>query len=171
MKLSHLGKWRALTLRLQTRSVSRTEVQRLRCLPLTALVFKDGFLKKAHDTFSKSCFLQSISLSQWWLTGSTAAQLSPVSVLTLLQDESTAEITFYMKGADVAMSTIVQYNDWLEEEVGNLFSTLHKMSSWNLVSQRQKSSTFSTLVPLEWIMSSPFRPGMDRWPGMVIFFY
>lgn len=33
------------------------------------------------------------------------------------QDESTAEITFYMKGADVAMSTIVQYNDWLEEEV------------------------------------------------------
>lgn len=33
------------------------------------------------------------------------------------QDESTAEITFYMKGADVAMATIVQYNDWLEEEV------------------------------------------------------
>lgn len=24
-----------------------------------------------------------------------------------------------MKGADVAMSTIVQYNDWLEEEVRN----------------------------------------------------
>ena len=35
----------------------------------------------------------------------------------LLQDESTAEITFYMKGADVAMASIVQYNDWLEEEV------------------------------------------------------
>ncbi|GAB1301902.1 Phospholipid-transporting ATPase [Apodemus speciosus] len=35
-------------------------------------------------------------------------------------DESTAEITFYMKGADVAMSTIVQYNDWLEEECGNM---------------------------------------------------
>lgn len=35
----------------------------------------------------------------------------------LSQDESTAEITFYMKGADVAMSPIVQYNDWLEEEV------------------------------------------------------
>lgn len=34
-----------------------------------------------------------------------------------LQDESTAEITFYMKGADVAMASIVQYNDWLEEEV------------------------------------------------------
>lgn len=38
-------------------------------------------------------------------------------LLLALQDESTAEITFYMKGADVAMSSIVQYNDWLEEEV------------------------------------------------------
>ena len=26
-------------------------------------------------------------------------------------------ITFYMKGADVVMGAIVQYNDWLEEEV------------------------------------------------------
>jgi phospholipid-translocating ATPase len=25
-----------------------------------------------------------------------------------------------MKGADVAMSSIVQYNDWLEEEVDNM---------------------------------------------------
>lgn len=33
------------------------------------------------------------------------------------QDESTGEITFYMKGADVVMASIVQYNDWLEEEV------------------------------------------------------
>lgn len=45
----------------------------------------------------------------------------PVFILALLQDESTGEITFYMKGADVAMSTIVQYNDWLEEEVSALF--------------------------------------------------
>jgi phospholipid-translocating ATPase len=44
-----------------------------------------------------------------------------VFILALLQDESTGEITFYMKGADVAMSTIVQYNDWLEEEVSALF--------------------------------------------------
>lgn len=65
-------------------------------------------------------------LGQWLFTGSSAAQLSSVSVLTLLQDESTAEITFYMKGADVAMSTIVQYNDWLEEEVSKLFSACTK---------------------------------------------
>lgn len=46
------------------------------------------------------------------------APVSPHS----FQDESTAEITFYMKGADVAMSAIVQYNDWLEEEVtGRLY--------------------------------------------------
>ncbi|XP_032326504.1 probable phospholipid-transporting ATPase IIB isoform X5 [Camelus ferus] len=38
----------------------------------------------------------------------------------IVRDESTAEITFYMKGADTAMSTIVQYNDWLEEECGNM---------------------------------------------------
>lgn len=37
--------------------------------------------------------------------------------LFYLQEESTGEITFYMKGADVAMASIVQYNDWLEEEV------------------------------------------------------
>lgn len=37
--------------------------------------------------------------------------------LSLIQDETSGEITFYMKGADVVMSGIVQYNDWLEEEV------------------------------------------------------
>jgi magnesium-transporting ATPase (P-type) len=38
----------------------------------------------------------------------------------LLQEEHTGEIVFYLKGADVVMSGIVQYNDWLEEEVGNM---------------------------------------------------
>ena len=33
-----------------------------------------------------------------------------------LQDEA-GEITFYLKGADMVMQSIVQYNDWLEEEV------------------------------------------------------
>lgn len=27
---------------------------------------------------------------------------------------------FYLKGADVVMASIVQYNDWLEEECGNM---------------------------------------------------
>ena len=39
----------------------------------------------------------------------------------ILQDEQTGERVFYMKGADVVMSSIVQYNDWLEEEVGGHF--------------------------------------------------
>lgn len=43
------------------------------------------------------------------------------SLSGLFQDESTGEITFYMKGADVVMAGIVQYNDWLEEEVNVLF--------------------------------------------------
>ena len=35
----------------------------------------------------------------------------------VIQEEDTGEITFYLKGADVVMMSIVQYNDWLEEEV------------------------------------------------------
>jgi len=38
----------------------------------------------------------------------------------IVKDEETGEITFYMKGADVVMQAIVQYNDWLEEETGNM---------------------------------------------------
>lgn len=36
------------------------------------------------------------------------------------QDLTTGEIMFYLKGADVVMSAIVQYTDWLDEEVGNM---------------------------------------------------
>ncbi|XP_023229117.1 probable phospholipid-transporting ATPase IIA isoform X2 [Centruroides sculpturatus] len=38
----------------------------------------------------------------------------------IVKEENTGEITFYMKGADVVMSSIVQYNDWLDEECGNM---------------------------------------------------
>ncbi|KAL0962598.1 hypothetical protein UPYG_G00342300 [Umbra pygmaea] len=38
----------------------------------------------------------------------------------IVREETTGDITFYMKGADVAMASIVQYNDWLEEECGNM---------------------------------------------------
>ncbi|CDQ63704.1 unnamed protein product [Oncorhynchus mykiss] len=38
----------------------------------------------------------------------------------IIREETTGDITFYMKGADVAMASIVQYNDWLEEECGNM---------------------------------------------------
>ena len=38
----------------------------------------------------------------------------------ILKDEKTNEILFYMKGADVVMASIVQFNDWLEEEVDNM---------------------------------------------------
>ena len=36
------------------------------------------------------------------------------------QDEESGEITFYMKGADVVMHNVVQYNDWMDEEVRRL---------------------------------------------------
>ncbi|XP_075149777.1 putative phospholipid-transporting ATPase IIB isoform X2 [Haematobia irritans] len=38
----------------------------------------------------------------------------------IVKDSQTGEITFYLKGADVVMQTIVQYNDWLSEESGNM---------------------------------------------------
>ncbi len=38
----------------------------------------------------------------------------------VVRDRETKEITFYQKGADVVMSTIVLSNDWLEEECGNM---------------------------------------------------
>ncbi|KAL0084178.1 phospholipid-translocating P-type ATPase [Phycomyces blakesleeanus] len=38
----------------------------------------------------------------------------------IIQDKQTQEIFFYQKGADAVMSSIVQYNDWLDEECGNM---------------------------------------------------
>lgn len=38
----------------------------------------------------------------------------------IVKDDKTNEILFYMKGADVVMASIVQFNDWLEEEVDNM---------------------------------------------------
>lgn len=35
----------------------------------------------------------------------------------IVKDESTQHIVFYLKGADSVMTSIVQYNDWLDEEV------------------------------------------------------
>lgn len=38
----------------------------------------------------------------------------------VVRDRQSGEITFYQKGADVVMAKIVAYNDWLEEECGNM---------------------------------------------------
>ncbi|GAA95919.1 uncharacterized protein L969DRAFT_84487 [Mixia osmundae IAM 14324] len=38
----------------------------------------------------------------------------------IIRDRKTEELTFYQKGADVVMSRIVQANDWLDEECGNM---------------------------------------------------
>ncbi|XP_022904487.2 probable phospholipid-transporting ATPase IIA isoform X1 [Onthophagus taurus] len=38
----------------------------------------------------------------------------------IVKDLQSGEIVFYLKGADVVMAAIVQYTDWLEEEVGNM---------------------------------------------------
>ncbi|MFH4983423.1 hypothetical protein AB6A40_010132 [Gnathostoma spinigerum] len=38
----------------------------------------------------------------------------------IVKDETTDEISLLMKGADTVMSSMVQYNDWLEEECSNM---------------------------------------------------
>ena len=38
----------------------------------------------------------------------------------VVRDQTSGEITFLQKGADVVMAKIVQRNDWLEEETGNM---------------------------------------------------
>ncbi|KAF7723368.1 putative aminophospholipid-translocase [Apophysomyces ossiformis] len=38
----------------------------------------------------------------------------------IIRDKQLQEIMFYEKGADAVMSRIVQYNDWLDEECGNM---------------------------------------------------
>eukprot|EP00158_Paraphelidium_tribonemae_P008292 Partr_v1_DN28543_c0_g2_i7_m72678 putative ATPase class II type len=38
----------------------------------------------------------------------------------IVRERHTNELVFYMKGADVVMAKIVQYNDWLDEECGNM---------------------------------------------------
>lgn len=38
----------------------------------------------------------------------------------IVRDRHSGEIQFYQKGADVVMAKIVAYNDWLEEECGNM---------------------------------------------------
>ncbi|KAJ2850549.1 putative aminophospholipid-translocase [Coemansia brasiliensis] len=38
----------------------------------------------------------------------------------IVRSQLTGEITFIQKGADVVMARIVEYNDWLEEECGNM---------------------------------------------------
>ena len=40
------------------------------------------------------------------------------------QDEESGEITFYMKGADIVMHNVVQYNDWMDEEVSYMLLML-----------------------------------------------
>ncbi len=38
----------------------------------------------------------------------------------IVLDEQTNEIILYLKGADIVMQTMVQYNDWLQEESSNM---------------------------------------------------
>lgn len=38
----------------------------------------------------------------------------------IVRDKQFDKIIFYLKGADVVLSPIVQHNEWLDEECGNM---------------------------------------------------
>jgi phospholipid-translocating ATPase len=38
----------------------------------------------------------------------------------IVREVRTGTVTFHVKGADMVMADMVQYNDWLEEECGNM---------------------------------------------------
>lgn len=48
----------------------------------------------------------------------------------VLQEEESGEIIFYLKGADTVMQSIVQYNDWLEEEVWKISKGTKQICLW-----------------------------------------
>lgn len=71
----------------------------------------------------------------------------------IVRDKATGKITFYMKGADVVMTKIVQHNDWLDEECGNMAReglrtlvfgmkeiSLEEYKAWNLKYEEAKTS-------------------------------
>ncbi|KAK0175080.1 hypothetical protein PV327_008862 [Microctonus hyperodae] len=69
--------------------------------------------------------IQLKALSNGQILNYTILQVFPFTSETkrmgiIIKEESSGEITFYLKGADVVMSGIVQYNDWLDEECGNM---------------------------------------------------
>lgn len=69
--------------------------------------------------------LNSSSLSQEKMMKFQILQIFPFTSESkrmgiIVQDTVTGELTFYLKGADMVMTSIVQYNDWLSEESGNM---------------------------------------------------
>lgn len=87
-----------------------------------------GVLKNAGDNDSLATTTTDFStgsLSQEKLLKFQILQIFPFTSESkrmgiIVQDTVTGEITFYLKGADMVMTSIVQYNDWLNEESGNM---------------------------------------------------
>lgn len=60
-----------------------------------------------------------------------------------MQNKVTGEIVFYVKGADSVMTSIVQYSDWLEEEVESYnIQCIHYEYQMTIITL----STFLTLI-------------------------
>jgi len=61
----------------------------------------------------------------------------------IFRDQSSGEIAFLQKGADVAMVNIVQRNDWLEEETGSM---AREGLSALVVAKKMSQQSYQTFV-------------------------
>ncbi|GAB5587710.1 Putative aminophospholipid-translocase [Umbelopsis nana] len=78
-----------------------------------ALVFRD--IREIHLRVASSGDIHEFEVLQVFPFTSESKRMG-----IIVRDKLSNEITFYQKGADVVMSRIVQYNDWLDEECGNM---------------------------------------------------
>merc|ERR1719264_1474009 len=61
----------------------------------------------------------------------------------IVRDKSSGEILFYMKGADVVMANIVQYKDWLQDNVRQTLEMLRNagIKIWMLTGDKLETAT------------------------------
>jgi len=87
------------------------------CLAVTSIRKRSGYFDDniVKTEFNLPAYVSSMDIF--------CSEYSPHCFVLFLffQELDSGEILFYMKGADAVMQNHVNYNDWLEEEVRNVF--------------------------------------------------
>ncbi|KAJ3089562.1 putative aminophospholipid-translocase [Quaeritorhiza haematococci] len=104
-------------IQLRTRDGRTLDFEILEIFPFTSETKRMGIIVRERIFFASTPSGASTSSSNLISPfNSTPTTSTPTTVTT----STSGEIFFYEKGADAVMSRIVQYNDWLEEECGNM---------------------------------------------------
>ncbi|KAF5389366.1 hypothetical protein D9757_004373 [Collybiopsis confluens] len=78
----------------------------------------------------------------------------------IVRDVGTGEITFLQKGADVVMARIVQRNDWLEEESGNM--AREGLRTLVVARKRLSPASYAAFEQAHHVASTSTDPSMSR---------